>query len=46
MLKLQGVCLEEIAYSNNWISEEDLHNSSLKYKSSEYGNYLENLIKQ
>ncbi len=45
--KRQGykiACLEEIAYLNKWISKENLLRSSKKYKNSEYGLYLENLL--
>lgn len=33
-------CLEEIAYSNGWISKEELLNASKRYLKNQYGKYL------
>ena len=41
--KRQGfkiACLEEIAYRNNWINEEQIKKQALKINNSAYGNYL------
>ena len=37
-------CLEEIAWRNKWISDQDLAQLAAGYKSSPYGKYLENLL--
>ena len=45
--KRQGLkiaCLEEIAYSNNWIDESILSKQALKFKNSPYGLYLTSLM--
>jgi glucose-1-phosphate thymidylyltransferase len=45
--KRQGMyvsCIEEIAYSNGWISREDLINLASSYK-TEYGEYLQYIAK-
>jgi len=45
--KRQGLkiaCLEEIAYSNNWIDESILSKQALKFKNSPYGLYLSSLM--
>ena len=39
-------CIEEIAYNNNWISEEVVLNFSEKYKKNSYGSYLKKIITQ
>lgn len=38
-------CLEEIALSNGWISSEDLERAVRAYGSSEYGEYLGELLR-
>lgn len=38
-------CLEEIAYLNKWIYEEQLMHAAEFYKNSSYGEYLEGLLK-
>lgn len=38
-------CLEEIAYSNEWIFEEQLLQAAEFYKNSSYGEYLRSLIR-
>lgn len=41
--KRQGLkiaCLEEIAYSNDWITREELIQTASKYANSDYGKYL------
>lgn len=42
---MQIACLEEIAYNNKWINEEDIEKIAFRLKNTEYGNYLFNLIK-
>lgn len=45
--KRQGLkiaCLEEIAYSNNWIDESILSKQAHKFKNSPYGLYLSSLM--
>jgi glucose-1-phosphate thymidylyltransferase len=37
-------CLEEIAWRNKWINDQDLARLASGYKSSPYGKYLENLL--
>jgi len=39
-------CIEEIAYLNGFINEEELLHSAEKYEKSGYGDYLKNLIKK
>jgi glucose-1-phosphate thymidylyltransferase len=41
---LKIACLEEIAYSNNWINVEQISKSISKYRNSDYGKYLNGLI--
>jgi glucose-1-phosphate thymidylyltransferase len=41
---LKIACLEEIAYSNNWIKVEQISKSISKYGNSDYGKYLNGLI--
>ena len=41
---LQIACLEEIAYNNEWIDEEDILRASEAMGKSEYGKYLKGLI--
>jgi glucose-1-phosphate thymidylyltransferase len=43
---LKVSCPEEIAYRQNWISKEQLAERAEFYKNSEYGDYLERLIRQ
>ena len=38
-------CPEEIAYRNNWITDEELVKSAESMKKSEYGQYLLSIIK-
>ncbi len=42
----QIACLEEIAFSNGWISEEILRNSAIKFGKSAYGNYLSLILEE
>ena len=45
--KRQGfkiACLEEIAYQQKWIEEDDLIKSINLYKNSDYGKYLKNIL--
>jgi len=37
-------CLEEIAFHNQWIDEDDLKRAASFYSKTEYGNYLKGLI--
>lgn len=37
-------CLEEIAWNNKWISDDQLKKLTLSYKDSDYRNYLERLL--
>jgi glucose-1-phosphate thymidylyltransferase len=39
-------CIEEIAYNNGHISEEQLKAVAAKYKNNDYGNYLLEVIKE
>lgn len=41
---LQVACLEEIAYSNKWISKADVEQAGELMKKNDYGKYLLNLI--
>ena len=43
---LQVACLEEIAFSNGWIDEEDLLALAKPLSKSRYGKYLEFLLEQ
>ena len=46
--KRQGLkiaCLEEISYSKGWINSDELSKQAEKFKSTSYGTYLLNLIK-
>ncbi len=42
---MQISCPEEIAYKKGWITAEQVNNSAKKYKKTEYGKYLKELIK-
>jgi glucose-1-phosphate thymidylyltransferase len=45
--KRQGfkvACLEEIAWNNGWISDDDLLEASIKLSKNSYGDYLKNII--
>jgi glucose-1-phosphate thymidylyltransferase len=45
--KRQGfkvACLEEIAFNNKWIGVEQLQLSIVKYKNTEYGKYLSEIV--
>jgi glucose-1-phosphate thymidylyltransferase len=45
--KRQGLkvgCIEEIAYRNGWINDEQMQALANKYKKSGYGLYLENIL--
>lgn len=37
---LKVACLEEIAYRKNWITNDDIKKSALKYAKTSYGEYL------
>lgn len=39
-------CLEEIAFSRNWISKSELKEISNQYKKNSYGSYLESIINE
>jgi glucose-1-phosphate thymidylyltransferase len=39
-------CLEEIAYRQNWISDEDLREIIQDYRNTEFANYLSELLKE
>jgi glucose-1-phosphate thymidylyltransferase len=41
---LMVACLEEIAYSNGWISREDLGKTAAAMGKTEYGQYLQRLL--
>lgn len=41
---LYVACIEEIAYKNGWITEEELKNIGIQYQKTEYGNYILSLI--
>jgi len=41
---LKVACLEEIAWNNNWISNETLRDQAEKFKKTGYGQYLFNLL--
>lgn len=43
--KLYIACIEEIAFNNKWINEDQLKLLGNKYKSTEYGKYLLKLCK-
>lgn len=43
---LQIACLEEIAYNNEWIDEEQVLKAAAEMGKSEYGKYLKNLIER
>ena len=43
---LKVACLEEIAYLQNWISSEELEREIANYGNSQYGNYLQNILKK
>lgn len=40
----QIACLEEIAYKNNWISQEQLKQVAQKYEKTDYGRHLNKLL--
>lgn len=42
---LKVACLEEIAYRQGFIGEQELEKSIQKYRNSNYGKYLENLLR-
>ena len=42
---LKIACLEEIAWKQGWISDKDLHDSSIRYRNSIYGEYLRQLLR-
>ena len=47
--KRQGLkiaCLEEIAFLQEWISEDQLIQETSRYGNSQYGKYLKNILKQ
>ena len=37
-------CLEEIAFQNGWIDEQELRTSAEKYKNNSYGKYLNQIL--
>ena len=37
-------CLEEIAYHNNWISEEEVLQAAEEFKKNQYGRYLRDIL--
>ena len=39
-------CIEEIAYNNGWISKEELRVHSEKLSKTDYGKYLQKLVKE
>lgn len=39
-------CLEEIAFSNNWISEQDVRVMAMALSNSPYGDYLSSILEQ
>jgi glucose-1-phosphate thymidylyltransferase len=43
---LKVSCPEEIAYRQGWITREQLSHCAAEYKHSDYGDYLERLIRQ
>ena len=46
--KRQGLkiaCIEEIAFLQSWISSNELENEVTKYGNSQYGQYLQNILK-
>jgi len=42
---LKIACLEEIAFNNKWISKEDLKRAAKSHEKTEYGKYLNQIIK-
>ena len=46
--KRQGIkigCIEEVAYKNHWISKKQLKNITSEMKNTDYGEYLDKIIK-
>ena len=43
---LKIACLEEIAFENGWISDNQLKEVAVKYGKSNYGRYLSNILTQ
>ena len=43
---LKVACLEEIAYKNRWIDDNDLKIAITKYNKSGYGSYLERILNE
>ncbi|WP_207384289.1 hypothetical protein [Legionella yabuuchiae] len=43
---LKIACLEEIAFSKDWISIEQLKNINKFFRNSTYGSYLKQLVKK
>ena len=41
---IQIACLEEIAYKNNWISQEQTLNLTSKYSKTDYGAYIKKVV--
>lgn len=41
---LKIACLEEIAWRQKWISDQDLENASAYFRNSSYGDYLKSLL--
>lgn len=42
---IQVACLEEIAHKQQWITDEELKELAEKHKASEYGQYLQTLVR-
>ena len=43
---IQIACLEEYAYKNGWINEEQVNDAIDKYKKTEYGKYLKRMLEK
>jgi len=43
---LSVACIEEIAYNKGWINEKQLSEIAFEYRKTEYGSYLNQLIKE
>ena len=38
-------CLEEIAWRNGWISDDELISLSVRYPNNEFGDYFKNILR-